>query len=88
MLDSVEQVSEQRCHAHRTVDLGPAPPARIRDRHHRVPQCGGRIRVIADIADPNLIQRILEHLRGQPPPRAGPARTERAPSDNDLLASA
>ena len=32
------------------------------------PLCGGTMRVIADITDPDLIQKILEQLEPQPPP--------------------
>jgi hypothetical protein len=32
------------------------------------PLCGGTMRVIADITDPDLIQKILDHLAAQPPP--------------------
>lgn len=40
-------------------------------------RCGGQLRVIASIEDPELIRRILEHLQGRepsaPPARAPPA---------------
>ena len=32
------------------------------------PLCGATMRVIADITDPDLIQKILDHLAAQPPP--------------------
>jgi hypothetical protein len=32
------------------------------------PLCGGTMRVIADITDPDVIQRILDHIEAQPPP--------------------
>jgi hypothetical protein len=32
------------------------------------PLCGGTMRVIADIIDPDIIQKILDHLEPQPPP--------------------
>ncbi len=32
------------------------------------PLCGGTVRVIADITDPDIIQKILDHLEPQPPP--------------------
>ena len=33
------------------------------------PDCGGRLRVIADVTRPDIIQRILEHVaRQQAPP--------------------
>jgi hypothetical protein len=32
------------------------------------PLCGGAMRIISDITDPDLIQKILDHLAAQPPP--------------------
>ncbi len=32
------------------------------------PLCGGTMRVITDITDPDLIQKILDHIAAQPPP--------------------
>ena len=32
------------------------------------PLCGGTMRVIADIIDPYIIQKILDHIDAQPPP--------------------
>ena len=32
------------------------------------PFCGGTLRVIADITDPDIIQKILNHIEAQPPP--------------------
>ena len=32
------------------------------------PLCGGSMRVIADIIDPDIIQKILDHIEPQPPP--------------------
>jgi hypothetical protein len=32
------------------------------------PLCGGAMRVITDITDPDLIQKILDHIAAQPPP--------------------
>ena len=32
------------------------------------PLCGGAMRVIADITDPDLIQKTLDHIAAQPPP--------------------
>ena len=37
------------------------------------PHCGGRLRVIADVTDPEVIERILEHVRREGLPRAPPA---------------
>ena len=39
------------------------------------PHCGGRLRVIADVTDPDAIERILEHVRREGLPRAPPARS-------------
>jgi len=36
------------------------------------PHCGGRLRVIADVTDPALIERILGHVRREGLPRAPP----------------
>ncbi|HIG40349.1 MAG: hypothetical protein ABGY96_09600 [bacterium] len=32
------------------------------------PLCGRAMRVIADITDPDIIQKILDHIEAQPPP--------------------
>jgi hypothetical protein len=32
------------------------------------PLCGGSMRVIADITDPDIIQKILDHIQARPPP--------------------
>jgi hypothetical protein len=32
------------------------------------PSCGGTMRVITDITDPDIIQKILDHIEAQPPP--------------------
>ena len=32
------------------------------------PLCGGTMRIIADITDPDIIQKILDHIEPQPPP--------------------
>ncbi len=39
------------------------------------PKCGGRLRVIAAITEPNAIQKILDHVhQQQAPPRLPPSR--------------
>ena len=38
------------------------------------PHCGGRLRVIADVTDPDVIDQILEHVRREGLPRAPPMR--------------
>ncbi|MGK0462699.1 MAG: hypothetical protein ACJA0W_003564 [Candidatus Azotimanducaceae bacterium] len=36
--------------------------------------CGGTMRVIADITDPDIIQKLLDHIEAQPPPiKSAPA---------------
>jgi hypothetical protein len=42
------------------------------------PFCGGTMRVIADITDPDLIQKILDHIRGPPRPQPPPINTATA----------
>ena len=42
------------------------------------PHCGGRLRVIADVTDPEAIGRILEHVRREGLPRAPPSQRDRA----------
>jgi hypothetical protein len=38
------------------------------------PICGGTMRVIADITDPDIIQKILDHLTGPPRPQPPPIK--------------
>ncbi len=40
------------------------------------PLCGGQLRVIADITDPDLIRKILDHVNSRAPPRLPPRRAE------------
>jgi len=47
-------------------------------------QCGGRLRVIASIEAPAVIERILEHL-GHTAEPVDPARPSRAPPQGDRL---
>jgi hypothetical protein len=46
--------------------------------------CGGRLRVIASIESPALIERILEYL-GRDAEALDPAHPSRAPPQGDLL---
>lgn len=46
--------------------------------------CGGRLRVIASIEDPAVIERILEHLASDGE-SVDPAHPSRAPPERDLL---
>jgi hypothetical protein len=47
-------------------------------------RCGGKLKVIASIEDPPVIERILEHLGGDSEP-ADPANPSRGPPQGDLL---
>ena len=38
--------------------------------------CGGRLRVIADVTGPEIIDQILEHVRREGLPRAPPLRRD------------
>jgi uncharacterized protein with PIN domain len=44
----------------------------------RCPQCGGKLKLIAAIEEPAVIERILTHLglSAQPPPRTPARRVE------------
>ena len=50
------------------------------------PLCGGQLRVIADIIDPDLIRKILDHLNSRAPPRLPSRRAESRPNLPDLFA--
>jgi hypothetical protein len=66
-------------------DAAPVPKAPLTraERLRRVfgieitvcPHCGGRLRVIGDVTDPDVLDRILEHVRREGLPRAPPARS-------------
>jgi len=47
-------------------------------------RCGGKLKVIASIEDPPVIERILEHL-GHTAESVDPAHPSRAPRQGDLL---
>jgi hypothetical protein len=47
-------------------------------------RCGGKLKVIASVEDPPVIERILEHLDGDGEP-ADPAHPSREPPPADLL---
>ena len=49
------------------------------------PNCGGTLRVIADVTDPAVIERILAHVRQRGPP--GPRRAPSRPHEPDLLSA-
>jgi hypothetical protein len=42
------------------------------------PHCGGRLRVIADVTAPDVLNRILEHFRREGLPRAPPVQGDPA----------
>ena len=50
------------------------------------PLCGGQLRIIGDITDPDLIRRILDHVNSRAPPRLSPRRAEPHPNLPDLFA--
>ena len=50
------------------------------------PLCGGQLRVIADVTDPDLIRKILDHVNSRAPPRLPPRRAEQHPNLPDLFA--
>jgi ribosomal protein S27E len=49
------------------------------------PFCGGQLRVIADITDPELIAKILDHVHSRAPPGLPPARAEPRTTPLDLF---
>ena len=49
------------------------------------PRCGGTLRVISDVTDPDVIQIVLEHLKQRAPPTAGPRRAPPSRSEDDGL---
>lgn len=50
------------------------------------PLCGGQLRVIADVTDPDLIRKILDHINSRAPPRLPPRRAESHQNPPDLFA--
>ena len=51
------------------------------------PLCGGTLRVIADVTDPDAIRTILAHLRQRAPPDAGRRQKPGQGPQNDLFAA-
>lgn len=49
------------------------------------PLCGGQLRVIADITEPELITKILDHIQNRDPPRRAPRRALPHSETNDLF---
>ena len=50
------------------------------------PLCGGKLRVIADITEPELITKILNHIQNRDPPRRLPKRALPHSHPDDLFA--
>jgi hypothetical protein len=50
------------------------------------PLCGGQLRVIGDITDPDLIRKILDHVNSRAPPRLPPRRANSHQTPPDLFA--
>ncbi len=50
------------------------------------PLCGGQLRVIADITEPELITKILDQVQNRDPPRQAPRRAPTHSDPNDLFA--
>ena len=69
---------------HRDLVRPPKAPRTWAERLRRVlgieitacPHCGGRLRVIADVTDPEIIDQILEHVRREGLPRAPAMRRD------------
>ena len=49
------------------------------------PLCGGQLRVIEDVTDPDLIRKILDHVQQRAPPRRPPARAKPLQTLPDLF---
>jgi hypothetical protein len=50
------------------------------------PLCGGTLRVIADVTDPDVIQTILAHLKQRAPPGTAHQQTPLQAAPDDLFA--
>ena len=75
----------------RCDDVGATPQAGVRERSDRgpietCPACGGAMRIIACIEDPDVIEKILTHLGGKvPEPKATRRPPCRAPPQRGLF---
>ena len=49
------------------------------------PLCGGTLRVIADVTDPDVIQTILAHLQQRAPPGAASKQNQFQAAQKDLF---
>jgi len=65
----------------RLAALVPRPRVHLTRYHGEV--CGGKVRVIASIEEPAVIDRILGHLASRAPP-AGPGPSARGPPQGEL----
>jgi hypothetical protein len=54
---------------HCTAHLGSAAERVFEFDITLCPHCGGRLRVIADVTDPDIIRQILDHIQQRAPPR-------------------
>ena len=52
----------------------------------RCPHCSGKLRHIADITDPDVIERILKHLKLRGPPAPARADPHTFDAQSDLFA--
>ena len=49
------------------------------------PRCGGTLRVIAEVTDPDVIQTILAHVKQRAPPHTASLQKPLQASQNDLF---
>src|SRR5512137_236421 len=50
------------------------------------PLCGGQRRIIADVTDPDLIRKVINHVNSRAPRRLPPRRAEPHQTPPDLVA--
>jgi len=67
--------SSSRLHSHSAASSGFSPW-----------RSAGQLRVIADIPDPDLIRKILDHVNSRAPARLPPRRAESHQTPPDLFA--
>ena len=58
-----------------------------REQETESPLCGGTLRVIADVTDPDTIQTVLAHLKQRAPPDAVRRQRPGQGPQNDLFAT-
>lgn len=84
--------ADQNSHIHSTTE-SPSSPLSWAQRLKRVfdiditlcPLCGGQLRVIEDVTNPDLIRKILAHVQQQAPPPKPPACANPLPAHSDLF---